>query len=433
MYPNLYYFFKDVFGLDFKPLMIVNTFGFFVAMAFIAAAWLLYKELKRKEKAGYFSYTEKKIIVGSPATGWELFSNFLIGFLFGYKILGVLFDSAGLADPQAYIFSSQGNVWLGLALGGLFAYLKWKDKNKIKLAKPEEKKIRIWPSDRLGDIVVISAVAGFAGAKIFDNLEHWDTFIKDPIGNLFSASGLTFYGGLIMAIICLWIYFRRNKMPFINVADAAAPSLMLAYGIGRIGCQVSGDGDWGIINSAYTSNTDGAVNAATPAQFNAAVDMYKNATEQFGIIGEVQHAAFRAPSWLPDWMVAYTYPHNVNKEGIPLANCTWNDFCNYLPLPVFPTSFYEIVMCCLVLFPALWLLRKKIVTPGKLFGIYLIFNGVERFLIEKIRVNTKYDIFGLHPSQAELISFGMIIAGILLLMFAKKWFAFAQPSTMKAL
>lgn len=427
MYPNLYYFFKDVFGIDIKPLMVVNTFGFFVALAFIFAAWLLHKELKRKEKEGYFTFTERRIIVGKPASTWDLLSNFLIGFLFGYKILGVLFDKQGLSDPQTYIFSSQGNWILGLALGAFFAYLKWRDKNKVKLAKPEEKILRIWPSDRLGDIVVIAAVAGFLGAKIFDNLEHWDSFIQDPIGNLFSASGLTFYGGLILAIVCLWIYFRKNKMPFINVADAAAPSLMLAYGIGRLGCQVSGDGDWGIINSAYVSNTDGSVKLASPQEFDTAINTYRTVTEQFGIMGEVQHASFKAPSWLPDWSVAYTFPHNVNKEGIALANCTWNDFCNYLPLPVFPTSLYEIIMCCIILFPILWFMRKKFITPGKIFGLYLILNGIERFLIEKIRVNTKYDIGIWQPSQAEIISLGMILAGILLMTFAKKWFTYAKP------
>ncbi len=427
MYPNLYYFFKDVFHIDFRPLMVVNSFGFFVALAFIFGAWLLLKELKRKQELGYFTFTEKTVMVGSPAKTSDLITNFLIGFIFGYKILGVFFSNDGLQDPQAYIFSSHGNWLAGTGLGLLFLYFKWKEKNKVRLAKPEQRKIRIWPSDRVGDIVIIAAVAGFLGAKIFDNLEHWDTFIQDPVGNLFSASGLTFYGGLILAIIALWVYFRKNKMSFINVADAAAPALMLSYGLGRLGCQVSGDGDWGIINSAYISQPDGSVLRATPEQFNAAAETYKNVTEQFGIVGEIQHAAYALPSWLPDWMAAYTFPHNVNKEGIPLANCTWNDFCNYLPLPVFPTSFYEVLMCCLILFPLLWFLRKKIFTPGKLFGIYLIFNGVERFLIEKIRVNTKYDIFGWHPSQAELISLGMIIAGIVLVLNARKWFKKAAP------
>ena len=56
-------------------------------------------------------------------------------------------------------------------------------------------------------------------------------------------------------------------------------------------------------------------------------------------------------------------------------------------------------------------IRKRIKTPGNLFAIYLILNGIERFFIEKIRVNSKYDIFGFHPTQAELISAGLVIAG----------------------
>lgn len=422
MYPNLYYFFKDVFNLEIKFLMIVNTFGLFVAFSFVIGAWLLKKELIRKQSLGYFTYAERKISVGYPATFGELLQNFLIGFLFGFKILGVFFTKGALNNPQEYIFSGQGNWLAGLALGALFAFLKWQEKDKLKLEKPEERKIRIWPSDRVGDIVMLSAISGFVGAKIFDNLEHWNTFVQDPIGNLFSASGLTFYGGLITAIVVGFIYLRRAKISYIAILDAAAPSLMLSYAIGRIGCQVSGDGDWGIINSAYVSTPDGKVVTATPEQFEAAAQTYQHVTEQFGILGKIQHAAFQAPSWLPDWMFAYTFPHNVNKEGIPLANCSWSDYCNYLPLPVFPTSFYEIITC-IVLFFVLWILRNKIVTTGKLFGIYLIMNGVERFLIEKIRVNTKYDFGALQPSQAELISFGLIISGIILVVFAKKWFA----------
>jgi phosphatidylglycerol---prolipoprotein diacylglyceryl transferase len=74
--------------------------------------------------------------------------------------------------------------------------------------------------------------------------------VEDPVGNLLSPSGLTFYGGLIVATLTLWYYFHKKKISFIKVADAAAPSLMLGYALGRVGCQVSGDGDWGVINSA---------------------------------------------------------------------------------------------------------------------------------------------------------------------------------------
>jgi prolipoprotein diacylglyceryltransferase len=67
---------------------------------------------------------------------------------------------------------------------------------------------------------------------------------------------------------------------------------------------------------------------------------------------------------------------------------------------------------CLVLFGVLWYFRKKIHVPGRVFALYLILNGVERFFIEKIRVNTKYDILGFHPTQAELISSLMVLTGI---------------------
>ena len=65
----------------------------------------------------------------------------------------------------------------------------------------------------------------------------------------------------------------------------------------------------------------------------------------------------------------------------------------------------------LLIFAMLWKIRKKITIPGCLFFIYLIFNGLERFLIEKIRVNNEYDILG-GITQAEIISFILIITGI---------------------
>ena len=68
---------------------------------------------------------------------------------------------------------------------------------------------------------------------------------------------------------------------------------------------------------------------------------------------------------------------------------------------------------CLILFSILWLIRKKINVGGLIFGIYLIMNGVERFFIEKIRVNTEYNILG-GITQAEIISFCLIITGILM-------------------
>ena len=88
MYPNLYYAFKDIFGIELSGLKLVNSFGFFVALAFIICAWVLTLELRRKQQQGLFVHTEETITIGAPAGITELLLNFLMGFIFGYKIIG---------------------------------------------------------------------------------------------------------------------------------------------------------------------------------------------------------------------------------------------------------------------------------------------------------------------------------------------------------
>ncbi len=424
MYPNLYYAFQDLFGVgeQWKFLRFVNSFGFFVALAFVAAAMVLAAELKRKSKLGFLHYEEERIVVGKPASFSELLINFVLGFLLGYKIIGAFIsDSPLAANPPDFILSLEGSWPMGIILGGVFAFLKWMEKNKQKLPKPEKRTIRIWPQDRVGDIVIFAAIFGFLGAKIFHNLENWEELMRDPIGSLLSFSGLTFYGGLICASLAIWWYARKHGIGIWHLNDAAAPALMLAYSIGRIGCQVSGDGDWGILNSAYQADSSGKITASTFEQFNASLQLNKEFfIRQFGTLENVHHLSFKAPSFLPDWMVAYSYPHNVINEGVGLAGCT-GQYCAHLPIPVFPTPFYETVVC-LVLFLVIWLMRKRLTVPGSLFAVYLILNGVERFFVEKIRVNTTYSIFGFHPTQAEIISFLLVITGIILLFFLKKRF-----------
>ena len=419
MYPNLYYAFKDLFGVGEKWqfLRFINSFGFFVALAFVAAAVVIANELRRKSKQGLLHYEEEKIVVGKPASFSELLVNFLVGFVMGYKIIGAFIsDSPLAANPPDFIFSSEGSWPMGITLGLLFAGLKWWEKNKQKLAKPEVRTIRIWPHDRVGDIVIMAAIFGFLGAKIFHNLENWDELVKDPLGSLLSFSGLTFYGGLICAALAIWYYAKKHGIGFWHLNDAAAPALMIAYAIGRIGCQVSGDGDWGILNSAYAASPEGKISRASEQQFRSALELNSNFfTRQFGSMDQVHHANFPGVSFLPDWLFAYSYPNNVINEGVTMPGCT-GQYCSYLPIPVFPTPLYETIVC-LCLFLVLWLIRKKIRVPGAIFAIYLILNGTERFFVENIRVNSTYSIYGFHPTQAEIISFLLVITGILLLIF----------------
>jgi phosphatidylglycerol:prolipoprotein diacylglycerol transferase len=435
MYPNLYYAVKDWFGVEVGAFKIFYTFGIFVAIAFIVAAIILTKELKRKEKEGLLLPREEVITVGKPASLFELLVSALIGFIFGYKLVGAFIATRSQgADLQEYIFSANGSWTGGLLIGGLMLFFKYREKNKQKLSKPEQRVIRIWPHDRVGDIVIFALVFGILGAKLFDNFENWDRFIKNPVANLLSPSGLTFYGGLICAAIAVCWYATSKGIKFWHLVDAAAPALMIAYAVGRIGCQVSGDGDWGIYNSAYISDTPGHVVEAAPGDFDKKLkdnssyflqgrvnnpdltvsevsDRYSNS------LAQVPHKSFKGPSFLPVWMVAYTYPHNVNEDGQLLPDCE-EKYCRALPQPVFPTAFYETIMCSL-LFLFLWLIRRKITIPGVVFSIYLILTGIERFCIELIRVNTVYNIGNFHPTQAEIISVLLILTGIVMFVFLK--------------
>ena len=380
MYPSLSDLLKDLFGIN-LPLPI-QMFGFMVAMAFVIGHYVIAAELKRKSQLGIFSPINRTITEGLPASRNELLLNALFGFLLGFKILYIIFNYTEFTiDPPSVVLSMKGNFIGGVILAAVFAYYTYQEKEKSKLAKPVTKNIQIYPHDLMGNIIMIAAVAGLIGAKIFHNLENWDDFVKSPIESLLSFSGLTFYGGLIVGLAAVYYYAKSNKIKFIHLIDAGAPGLMLAYGIGRLGCQLSGDGDWGIVNLA-----------AKPEWM----------------------------SFLPDWTWAYNYPHNVLSEGVPIAGCVGRH-CMELPQAVFPTPLYETFMALLI-FAFLWSIRKKIIQPGLMFSIYLVLNGLERFFIEKIRVNTLYNVSGFTFTQAELISSILIILGIVGIVWSIKSF-----------
>jgi phosphatidylglycerol---prolipoprotein diacylglyceryl transferase len=209
----------------------------------------------------------------------------------------------------------------------------------------------------VADMAVVSTFAGIAGARVFDILDNLDRFFADPIRMILSRTGFSIYGGLCFGIVVGVIVVKRRSVPVIPMLDATAPAMMLGYGIGRFGCQISGDGDWGI-----------AANMALK------------------------------PSWLPDWLWAQTYDGNI--AGAIIA-----------PPGVYPTPIYEIAMA-LAIFWVLWRLRSHNNHAGYVFSVYLLLAGFERLLVEKIRVNTRYDVFGIHVTQAEAISFLLVIVGL---------------------
>lgn len=380
MYPSIYYAVKDLFGLDLPFLKMVQSFGFFVAMAFLVAAYVWTKELKRKEKEGLLSARANKILKGQKATITELITSGIIGFLLGYKLIFIAFNfSAFTENTQGFILSTEGNFVGGLVCAALSAYLKYREKEKEKLETPVWTEEPMHPYQHVGNLTLIAAFTGLLGAKIFHNLENWDYFIADPLDALLSFDGLTMYGGLICASAACIYYGYKNNIKIPHLIDSAAPSLMIGYGIGRIGCHVSGDGDWGINNLNPKPNW---------------------------------------LSWAPDWIWSYDYPHNVVREGIPLENC-FGKYCTHLVPSVFPTALYEAIIC-IALFFVLWSLRKRITTPGVLFSVYLIFNGVERFFIEKIRINNLYHLGNFSFTQAELISTLLFFSGLMGIWYFKR-------------
>jgi phosphatidylglycerol:prolipoprotein diacylglycerol transferase len=379
MYATIYDAVKDLFGWDIPFLKLLQSFGFFVAISFLLCAYFFARELKRKEEGGLLNATFRKAVIGAKASQSELIGQFIIGFMLGWKLLGLFFASPeDGADPRAFILSSRGNILLGLLVGAAFAYYKYYTSKKAALPEPKEVDEKVSPADHVGNMTLIAAAAGFLGAKIFHILENFGDFLEDPGDMFFSFSGLTMYGGLILGSVAVLYYAHRQKFNILHVMDACAPGLFLAYGVGRLGCHISGDGDWGIVNTAPKP----------------------------GWLG-----------WAPEWFWKYDYPNNVNNTCNPNDNDPAYDmvnlFCDPVRLvdPVFPTPLYE-ALACILLFGTFWMLRKRFITPGLLFATYMMFNGLERFLVELIRVNTTlFHLGSFRVTQAEFIAFMLIVCG----------------------
>ena len=377
MYPDLSYILHDIFGTaPDNAFRIVKTFGLLLVLAFLASAYVLRLEIKRKYEQGLLGTTVDTQKVGEkPGTAAYIY-QLITGFLIGFKGVWIVqhYEEFTLA-PFDSLFSLQGH-WpagiLGALLFGGWTYYQGKKAEKTKTKKIKQ---TILPQDRIWDITMVAAISGIIGAKLFAIFESKETlsrFFSDPIGTLFSGSGLAIYGGLIVAFIVVYRYVKKRNMPPIHIMDAAAPALFVGYAVGRIGCQLSGDGDWGIVNT------------------------------------------MEMPGWwiFPEWLWSYDYPHNVLNRGVLIEGCDWS-YCRRLPQGVFPTPIYETIMS-FIMAGILWALRKKMTIPGTLFALYLIMNGVERFFIEKIRVNDVIDLGFAEGTQAEFISVATVIVGIVL-------------------
>lgn len=190
-------------------------------------------------------------------------------------------------------------------------------------------------------ITFLAIIGGIVGSKIFYLIEEWNfgnglSFSELLKSDLLSPAGLTFYGGLITAILLIIIYCRIKKLSVLMIFDSMSPSAAIAYGVARIGCHLSGDGCYGV-----------AVNN-TPWEF----------------LGTIYSKG-----------IVPTKPGEL----------------------VLPTPLFELG-AAVIIFVILWMMRKKMKYNGQLFYYYLIFTGIPRLLVEFVRRNP-HVIFGLTQAQ----------------------------------
>jgi phosphatidylglycerol---prolipoprotein diacylglyceryl transferase len=173
------------------------------------------------------------------------------------------------------------------------------------------------------EIVGFGMFGGLLGARLHQAVYHWSAFVAAPFDFVSGRSGLVWYGGVLGGVVATVWPIRRAAVSYASALDTGALDLTIGLAIGRLGCHLSGDGDWGI------------------------------------------------PTALP-WGVAY-----------PDGTAVWP----YPPgIYVHPAPLYEMV-ALLTIFVLLLHLRRHVVPTGGLFAIYFLLTGVTRVLVEFVRTN----------------------------------------------
>ncbi len=215
-------------------------------------------------------------------------------------------------------------------------------------------------SDYATAIVLWGAVGGLAGARLYDVFDNWRLYMADPITIIWSGSGFVWFGGFIGGVTAAYFVARHYKVSFGATADMCGPALAIGQALGRIGCHLSGDGDWGL------------------------------------------------PSTLP-WAVAY--PKAIvgwNSQTVLKLDAHDNLVSGFFAgVRVHPAPIYEAILYTIV-FIILWSLRRRSDVAGRIFYLYLVLLGGCRFMVEFVRINPRV-LWGL--SEAQLISIVMMAGG----------------------
>ena len=372
-----------------------GVYGMCIGIGFLFGGLFLKEDFKRLEKQNILKPIKTKKKENTVEDFKKLISlifNYLFTFFIGYKIAYVLngnysnlFLDNGALNADVIFSLHFSDFSILYPIGGItliiISIIISKNRNKKEKKNSVTEKI-IYPHELIFNFAFAAGIGGILGAKLLFVFTEPGLFFE----KLFSTSGLTFYGGLIGGTISVILYAKKMKLPILKIADCFAPILMLGYSIGRMGCQLAGDGCWGVKN-------------------------------------EHNH------SFLPDWIWSNQYFGAFHGQPV--------EFDGYLlPQPnisVFPTPIYETILC-LLFFVFLWIIRKKTKIPGLLFSIYFMLNGIERFVIEKIRKNppisyqdvpnTDYEQAGIgffnngdiiinHNTQAQIIAIVLFIMGLL--------------------
>lgn len=218
-------------------------------------------------------------------------------------------------------------------------------------------------------IIALTGMAGLVGARLYHLAESPRAFLANPLPLLFSTMGFAWFGAFLGGFVALVLLARRFKMNVLLMLDVASPAAALGYGIGRIGCLISGDGDYGVPTSL-----------------------------PWGM-------SFPPPALVPTTGIWDPESHAgvCNKYGLP-ENCA-----------VHPSPVYELVAAILIAW-ILWRIAPRILRrerpDGTVFASYLILSGVARFLVEFVRINPPL-LFGL--SNAQLASSLCFVGGVILL------------------
>lgn len=393
MYPDLSYIFHDLFGT--QPdnwTSIFKTFGLLLACALLAAGWVLKKELIRLEQEGKIAATKQSVKSDSTSIT-DVITNGLIALFFGAKIPYILGNfSEFQSDPAGVVFSTKGSWSIGVLIGAavaIYLYLSSKKKSD----GPTVKEVMVSPHEKTSDIVILAGLSGVIGAKLFSVFENLPALAKDPMGVLFSGSGLNVLGGVIVATVIVIWYIKKLKINPWYVMDIGGMGILVGYAVGRIGCQLSGDGDWGIVASAIPE-------AWFLPEWMWSYDFPNNVAQSGGLVEGCSEEAYKA-----------AYKPGISEEERCATACGIR-YCHQLTQPVYTTSVFETIFW-FGGFLMLWMLRKRIQIAGILFFLYMIYNGIMRYLIEEIRVNEVSSFLGVDMSQAQKISIFFILGGVI--------------------